>query len=212
MRILLSACSLIVATCFAPSAGVGAEAPLPIDAQGYQKTVAPFLAKYCNQCHAGDTPKGEFGVDSKRLANDFSDPASKAKWKEIVNVLNSHEMPPRKAQQPEAKETAAIVDWIINQAVRVELARRESSSVLRRLNRDEYHNTIRDLIGIDFDVSGFPQDPPAGGFDNNGGALTMSPLHLEMYLNAAEQILDRALVEGDRPPSILAESHRPRTP
>ncbi len=86
--------------------------------------------------------------------------------------------------------------------MQAELIKRERTVVLRRLNRSEYRNTIRDLIGVDFDTSGFPQDPPAGGFDNNGGALTLSPLHVEMYLQAAQQILDRALVEGDRPAGI----------
>lgn len=91
--------------------------------------------------------------------------------------------------------------------MRAELAKRETAVVLRRLNREEYKNTIRDLLGIDFDVSGFPQDPPAGGFDNNGGALTVSPLHVEMYLSAAKQILDRALVEGDQPKAVKWRFH-----
>lgn len=181
---------------------VAAEDTVTVDAAGYQKLVTPYFVKYCNECHTGDKPKAAFAVDSKQLPNNFQDPSSKGKWKEIVNVLNSHEMPPKKAKQPAASETAAVVDWITVQTVRAELAKRESNVVLRRLNRDEYHNTILDLLGVDFDVSGFPQDPPAGGFDNNGGALTMSPLHLEMYLNAAEQILDRALVEGEQPRSI----------
>ena len=55
---------------------------------------------------------------------------------------------------------------------------------------------------MDFDVSFFPPDPPGGGFDNNGGALSMSPVQLETYLSAAQQILDRALVEGPRPQSF----------
>ena len=57
--------------------------------------------------------------------------------------------------------------------------------VLRRLNRAEYANTIRDLLGVDFDPEAFPEDPPAGGFDNNGSALTRSPLHLELYYDAS---------------------------
>ncbi len=94
-------------------------------------------------------------------------------------------MPPKKEKQPAAKERAAVLDWITEQTVRAELARRDRTVILRRLNRDEYHNTIRDIIGLDFDISGFPQDPLAGGFDNNGGALTMSPLQLEMYIGGA---------------------------
>jgi hypothetical protein len=193
MRRLAIAPALILASALASPA---ADPPA-----GYDKTVAPFLMAYCNGCHAGAKPKGEFALDT--LSTDFLDPAARGKWKEVVNVLNSHEMPPKAAKsQPHAKDVAAVVDWVTEQAVKAELAKRETAIVLRRLNRDEYKNTIRDLVGIDFDVSGFPQDPPAGGFDNNGGALTMSPLHLETYLNAARQILDRALVEGDRPKGV----------
>jgi mono/diheme cytochrome c family protein len=171
------------------------------DRAGHQKIIAPFFADYCNQCHVGEKAKGDFRLDDA-LPNDFVDPAARGKWREIVNVLNSHEMPPKKAKQPTAAEVAKVVDWITEQTVRAELAKRERRIVLRRLNREEYRNTIRDLIGIDFDPAAFPQDPPAGGFDNNGGALTMSPMHIELYLNAARQILDRALVDGPQPTSI----------
>lgn len=173
------------------------------DAAGYAKIVTPFFAAYCNKCHTGGKPKGEFATDAKGLPNDFSDLTAKGKWKEVVNVLNSHEMPPKKEEkQPTAKEVAAVVDWVTEQAVRAEVAGREAAVVLRRLNRAEYKNTVRDLLGVDYDVSGFPQDPPAGGFDNNGGALTLSPLHVETYLSAAKQILDRALVEGEQPKAV----------
>ncbi|AMV20384.1 DUF1592 domain-containing protein [Planctomyces sp. SH-PL14] len=172
------------------------------DTRGYDTVVAPFFKTHCTKCHAGTKLEGNFSVAADRLPNNFTDPATRNRWREIVNVLNSHEMPPEDEKQPTPQQVAAVVDWITQQTVRAELVARENRAVLRRLNRNEYHNTIRDLIGIDFDVSGFPQDPPAGGFDNNGGALTVSPLHVEMTLAAAQQILDRALVEGDQPKSI----------
>ncbi len=181
----------------------GQDAPnVPSDTLGYSKTVAPFFKKYCTECHDGDEPEGEFAVDAKRLINDFGVPGTRSQWREVVNVLNSHEMPPEKERQPSDAEVAAVVDWITDQTVRAELILRERTVVMRRLNRSEYRNTIRDLIGVDFNPEGFPQDPPAGGFDNNGGALTLSPLQVELYLQAAQQILDRALVEGDRPASV----------
>lgn len=172
------------------------------DTAGYDRLLAPFFRDYCQKCHAGDRPEGEFSVALDRLPNDFADAATRGRWREIVNVLNAHEMPPEKSKQPSPKAVADVVDWITAQAVRAEAVKRERVVVLRRLNRDEYRRTIRDLIGVDVDISGFPQDPPAGGFDNNGSALTLSPLHLEIYLATARQILDRALVEGDRPRSI----------
>lgn len=181
-------------------AGLGQSGPSA--EMGYEKTVRPFFKTYCSQCHQGDKAEGEFRIEAAQLPPAFEDPAIRARWREVVNVLNSHEMPPDKERQPAPPEVASVVDWITDQMVRAELQRRENEVVLRRLNRAEYRNTIRDLIGIDFDTSGFPQDPPAGGFDNNGSALTMSPLHIEMYLAAAQQILDRALVEGDQPPAV----------
>lgn len=176
--------------------------PLAADADSYARTVEPFFTTCCANCHSGGKPKGSFGVDAKGLPNDFSDLATPGKWNEVVNILNSHEMPPKGEKQPAAKEVAAVVDWITAQAVLAEVAKRETAVVLRRLNRDEYRNTVRDLLGLDFDVSGFPADPAAGGFDNNGGALTVSPLHVETYLNAGRQLLDRALVEGERPKAV----------
>jgi Arc/MetJ-type ribon-helix-helix transcriptional regulator len=172
------------------------------DNDGYKQVVVPFFRKHCAECHVGEKPEGEFSIAKKELGTDFANVVYRGKWREIVNVLNSHEMPPEDKPQPDATEAAAVVDWITKQAVAAEVAKREQSVVLRRLNRAEYKNTVRDLVGIDFDTSVFPQDPPAGGFDNNGGALTMSPMQIEQYLSAADQILDQALVEGKQPETI----------
>lgn len=173
------------------------------DNEGLGKTVRPFFATYCNACHGADKQEADLRLDDNSLANDFFDRGARGHWGEIVNVLNSHEMPPESEKQPLPEETASVVDWIVAQIDKAESLKRENTIVVRRLNREEYRNTIRDLTGVDFDVSGFPLDPAAGGFDNNGSVLTLSPLHIELYLNAAQQILDRALVEGDRPKKTL---------
>jgi len=180
----------------------GAETRFTPDNDGYNAVVVPFFRKHCADCHVGEKPEGEFSIAKKHLGTDFTKPGFRGKWREVINVLNSHEMPPEDKPQPDAAEAAAVIDWITKQAVAAEVSKREQSVVLRRLNRAEYRNTIRDLVGVDFDTSAFPQDPPAGGFDNNGSALTMSPMQIEQYLNAADQILDRALVEGTRPEEV----------
>ncbi|MCA9007277.1 MAG: DUF1592 domain-containing protein, partial [Planctomycetaceae bacterium] len=193
---------VVLAGCLAVTSPIqGEQTQAKIDSRGHTRVVAPFLKKYCLKCHREGVKENEFRVDAS-LKLDLSDAAEKAKWEEIVNVLNSHEMPPEGERKPQPQEVATVVDWITDELVKAELARRDSSIVLRRLNRSEYRNTIRDLLGVDFDVSGFPQDPPAGGFDNNGGALTISPLHVELYLNAARKILDQALVESSQPPVL----------
>jgi len=170
------------------------------DDDGFEKKVQPFFQQYCRDCHSQDNAEGEFSTDG--LESNFNNLSSKARWSEVVNVLNSHEMPPEDQPQPSTERVSEVVDWITGQIVDAERTRQDSSIVLRRLNRDEYRNTIRDLVGIDVDVSGFPEDPPAGGFDNNGNALSLSPLLLELYYATAQKILDKAMVSGDQPVAL----------
>jgi hypothetical protein len=181
----------------------GASENLSFDADdaGFKATVEPFVKVHCVRCHGQEKEKADFRVD-RDLTTDFLDPATKEKWGEVVDVLNSHEMPPEEEPQPPTEEVAKVVDWITKQMVSAELVRRDGAIVLRRLNRTEYQNTIRDLTGVDYDVSAFPQDPAAGGFDNNSKSLTISPLHLELFIDMAREILDRALVAGAQPDKI----------
>jgi hypothetical protein len=166
----------------------------------YSAVVQPFFDAHCLGCHEGDGAEGEFRLD--RLDTSFAATQTAAAWSEIVNVMNGHEMPPEDQPQPTPEDVAQVVDWITEQLISAESSKRESSIVLRRLNRNEYKNTIRDLIGVEVDVSGFPEDPPAGGFDNNGSGLSMSPLLMEIYFQSAVEVLDRALVDHPRPPTL----------
>ena len=161
----------------------------------------PFFDRHCISCHGERKAESELRLDLKP-SEDFGEPAAKAWWGEVVNVLNSHEMPPESEEQPKPDDVAAVVDWITEQIAASEQSRRDSAIVLRRLNRSEYKNTIRDLVGVEVDVSGFPLDPASGGFDNNGAALTVSPLLLDMYFETANKIFDEAIVEGSQPESI----------
>ena len=173
---------------------------IPDDA-GFVHSAAPFLQKHCIRCHGPEKQEADLRIDTQ-LTADLSDRGNRQRWAEVVDVLNSHSMPPDDEPQPDAVETATIVDWATEQTRQAELVSRSTLIVLRRMNRAEYRNTIRDLVGIDFDTSGFPQDPPAGGFDNNGSALTMSPLLIELYYEAARKIVDRAIVTTEKPESI----------
>lgn len=177
------------------------DAQFVADNAGFQKIVQPFVSTYCLACHGEDVQEGEFRMDQD-LSADFLNPLVHQRWSEVVNALNGHAMPPQDETQPSPEQVSQVVDWVIQQMKIAELVKRENSVVLRRLNRAEYHNTIQELTGVDFDVNVLPQDPPAGGFDNNGQALTLSPLHIELYYQAALDILDQALVEGPAPPRM----------
>ncbi len=201
VRLILAA-SWLLATSF----GFAAEPVTPPpDTAGFVKFAQPFLTEHCLRCHGPEKQKGELRVDTM-LSADFASAAAREKWAEVVNTLNSHEMPPKKAPQPKPADTARVVDWATAELARAELARRANTVVLRRMNRAEYNNTIRDLFGFAgvpfLPASKFPEDPPAGGFDNIGAALSLSPMQTELYYQAARQILDRALFEGPQPPAI----------
>lgn len=168
------------------------------DDSGFRSKIRPFLAKYCVDCHSNDDPGGEFNI-ADDLTADVLSRDGRNHWLEVLNVLGGHEMPPKEADQPTAREVTAVVEWARAELVRAEKFKKSDVVVLRRMNRDEYQRTIRDLCGVAYEVDHFPQDPSSGGFDNNGRALSISPMQIEIYLEAAREILDRALVENPLP-------------
>ena len=173
-----------------------------VDAESFNKTVRPFLQTHCFRCHGPKTQEGELRLD--QLAGDFSQRHIAEKWTEVMDRMNKGEMPPEDEPRPNIQQQEQVVTWISRQLRRAIEAARSTGGrvVLRRINRAEYNNTIRDLIGIDFTpADDFPEDPPAHGFDNVGASLTVSPLHIEKYMRAARMIIDKAIVTGPRPTS-----------
>ena len=176
------------------------------DLATYRAQVVPYLKKHCLSCHGPDKQKGDFRVDED-LDPSLDRPHVAEKWHEVLNTVNAGEMPPEKEPRPPAALTATVVEWVEAELDKAEASRLGSRIVLRRLNRAEYDNTVRDLLGFEVmpppsERFGFPEDPPASGFDNVGEALVMSPLQMELYLEAAAWLLDRAVVTGERPAAI----------
>jgi hypothetical protein len=155
--------------------------------------IRPLLETYCFKCHGPEKRKGD--VDLAAIAGD-EDAARRATrvWRAALPVLHHHEMPPEKSPQPSQAERERLITWI--SGLRRPMGAPDPGRVtVRRLNRSEYDNTIRDLIGLDLKPSAdFPADDIGAGFDNLGDVLSLPPLLLEKYLDAARSILDRALV------------------
>jgi hypothetical protein len=124
-------------------------------------------------------------------------------WHEVLNVLNTAEMPPADEPQLTAAELETLTTQIRRQLQAADEANRATAGrvVMRRLNRVEYQNTMQDLIGIDMDYAGdLPPDAiSSDGFTNNGQSLQMSAIQLEYYLANARRALDRAIVSGEAP-------------
>lgn len=159
-----------------------------------------FLAQHCQGCHAGDKPKGQFRLES--LSQDFNDKTNRDRWLAVSEKVSSGAMPPEKKARPPQKEVTALTDWIRGrvEAAEVDRIATQGRVPIRRLNRAEYENTVRDLLGVDIDLKEvLPSDTPVNGFDNGAEALHVSSFLMEQYLEAADKVLDAAIVNGPRP-------------
>jgi hypothetical protein len=195
-------------TCSAAPQASGAAGVAAGDWAGFQTSVKPFLARYCFDCH-DDTAKGDVRLDQ------FTDAQSLAAGLETVqraaDMLQTHTMPPRKKTQPGRDECQAAVAWMEAFVARMDrqLPRDPGRVVVRRLNRAEYNNTVRDLLGVNLrPADDFPPDDSGYGFDNIGAALSMSPALMEKYLSAAEKVA-RTAVFGVEPMQPQRTSHEP---
>lgn len=158
-----------------------------------------FLTRYCWECHSNQQARGELSLQSLRLDDMERDIQV---WDEIVQRLESSNMPPDTAlYQPTSAECREMVDALRTQidATRATLEERQPF-VLRRLNRREYSNSLRDLLGIEWDPSPeLPMDDALYGFDNVAEGLQLSTLLAESYIEIAKGALERALRFDDAP-------------
>ena len=171
-------------------------------AEGSMATVGlrAFLARHCAECHDGGRAEGEvvlaWPADDARLL------AERRNWETALRRIEAGEMPPHDRPRPSPADAAAFVKAVRQRYDAADLrAPADPGRVtMRRLNRVEYRNTIRDLVGVDFDPTvDFPSDEIGHGFDTIGDVLTLSPLLLERYLDAAEAVMERAIPAAPPP-------------
>ncbi|MBG87005.1 MAG: hypothetical protein CMO80_08925 [Verrucomicrobiales bacterium] len=167
-------------------------------AEPFDRAVGPFFTRHCTGCHGKKLSKGDFRLDE--LSHDFGGGKDVAMWVEVMDRINSGEMPPEDKPQPTATEIERVVGWLgerIKEGKRARMARRAKVAHYR-LSREEYSYTIQDLLGVHFDAKApgkLTEDPVWHGFERIGSQLTLSPSHVEKYLNAAREILDKAYPE-----------------
>ncbi|MDR3618332.1 MAG: DUF1592 domain-containing protein [Paludisphaera borealis] len=164
--------------------------------------VEPILEQYCYGCHGLGEKKGGLALDE--VADAEAARSAPKVWHAVIKNLRSGIMPPPGKPKPTADEFRRLEEWIKYGAIGIDSKAPDPGRVtVRRLNRVEYRNTIRDLIGVDYDTaSEFPPDDSGHGFDNIGDVLTLSPLLLEKYLAAADAIISRTVPTV---PKVVAE-------
>lgn len=166
-------------------------AEAPVVAQ-FRKHIQPILVNYCYDCHGDGMAKGnvafdELKTDAAVLDHDL--------WLKVLKNTRANIMPPEKKSRPNAEERKRLEQWIKHSAFGIDPQNPDPGRVtVRRLNRVEYRNTIRDLTGVDFRVDlEFPPDDTGHGFDNIADVLTLPPMLLEKYLEAAKTIVAKAV-------------------
>ena len=178
LAIAVTACSSVMAA--------------PSTAADFHKTVEPILTEFCSGCHNSDLKKGGVAFDADDPSSLIAD---KALWLKAFKMLRAEMMPPRGKRRPTAEQIDQVVSWIKYSAFGIDPRDPDPGRVtLRRLNRTEYRNTIRDLIGVEFNATAeFPADDTGHGFDTIGDVLTISPLLLEKYITAAKSIVAQSV-------------------
>ncbi len=162
--------------------------------QVFKDRVAPFFNTYCTDCHGVRRMLG--GINFAPALRAPGAPSSVLKWKQALANVKTHAMPPDYVKkQPTEAERQMFVDWVGTSKY---LSSKDPGAfVIRRLTKVEYGNTLRDLFGVDPAVAAeLPDEVPGAGYLN-----TLSPLQSEMYLQIANEVLNRVLAPGNAPPT-----------
>jgi hypothetical protein len=169
-------------------------------ARQFHKEIEPLLSEFCFDCHGDGMKKGEVAFDE--FESDAAVLENRELWAKALKNLRAGMMPPAKKSQPTADQKGLIENWIKTAVFESDPRNPDPGRVtVRRLNRVEYRNTIRDLMGIDFNTENeFPPDDTGHGFDNIGDVLTLSPMLLEKYLAAAKSVVSKAVPTAPRVP------------
>ncbi|MCF6314120.1 MAG: DUF1592 domain-containing protein [Verrucomicrobiales bacterium] len=169
--------------------GVGRAA----DDKDFTDKLEPVISKYCYDCHGDGSDKGDFVMDDYDTLDEHL--GNMGMWYDVWKNLRSNLMPPADKKQPSDEDRAKMLAFIERAVFKIDPNNPDPGLVtIRRLNREEYRHTIKDLLGINFDVDdAFPVDDTGYGFDTIGAVLSISPLLMEKYVEAATDIVAKAV-------------------
>ena len=157
----------------------------------FHDKVLPFLQSYCFECHSGASPEGDLALDVFHKTVEIAT-TGRRQWKQVRDKLLAGTMPPEQEKQPAGEDVEFTRRWIEDVLIRVRHRGDPDPGheTIRRLNRAEYQNTIRDLLAVEFDTSTrFPVDDVGA----TGDALSLAPIQMEQYVAAAKQIAGEAV-------------------
>lgn len=159
----------------------------------WEEEIEPILMDYCYDCHGDGASKGDLVMDEfASLGEHLEDHHF---WLQTWRNVRSQLMPPAKKAQLDRAERERLLGWIESRVFQLDPDNPDPGRVtIRRLNREEYRHTVGDLLGVDYDTSeNFPPDDTGYGFDTIGDVLSLSPLLLEKYVRASEEVAELAM-------------------
>jgi hypothetical protein len=186
-----------------PACLIGACATVLSAATTFDQTVQPVLGKACVTCHNERIASGNFNVTSYLQPDSIA--RDREGWEKILRKVRSGEMPPKGVPRPPQPQIDALVSYVQGEFEKSDGSVKPDPGrvTAHRLNRNEYSNTVRDLLAVDFRAEkDFPTDDTGYGFDNIGDVLTISPILMEKYVQAAESIAARAMGADPLPKPI----------
>ena len=185
--------------------GTGAEQPDP----SFDSSIQPFLKKNCYGCHNQKLRTADLDLTGLKALADDPD-----HWEKVSHRIQDGTMPPKPLPRPPAEDMSRVLAWIREGLDQMEQTAKPDPGrvTARRLNRAEYNNTVRDLLGVEFGpADDFPQDDSGYGFDNIGDVLSLSPVLMEKYLKAAESVVRTALNGPEKMKPVLLRAQPARS-
>ena len=178
-------------------------------AEDSRGTKTLFLELHCLDCHVGEA--AEAGLDLSQLSSDLGDIATFARWERIFDRVNDGEMPPQDHGQPNDSERRKFVSSLSSSLS--EAHESSKGTVLRRLNRCEYENTLNDMFGTNLRLADLlPEDGRSHEFDNVGDSLNLSMVQMRAYLNAADKVWGTAIQSTlEKPKSEIVKASYAKT-
>jgi cytochrome c553 len=178
-------------------------------AGAFQTSVKPFFAKSCYGCHSNALQSG--GLNLQALTSVGLVEKDRDQWEMVLEKLRTGQMPPPAMPRPADSDVQQVAAWISSELARLDREAKPDPGRItaRRLNRTEYNNSVRDLLGVDFQpADDFPPDDSGYGFDNIADVLSMSPSLMEKYVSAAEKVA-RAALYGPQQMKPTLVKHEP---
>ena len=158
----------------------------------FEDVVKPFAEQHCISCHGPEKEKGDFRMDKLMNTGLIKTEADAEHWQEVLDMINTGEMPPIEEKQPSKPEVISMLDALYKTTANArDIIASKGNGVMRRLNSREYANVIKDILGLTVPEGSIPLDRGIDGFDTLGIDLSTTPAELQSYIDVSHALMQK---------------------